>query len=124
MIDPQRVHEASVDGSGVHEVGEAELLNATQTLELRGVDDSGGNGSESDVLPDRIADGPNALGGGGRLLDDATTGAFRERLSVQVCKPPDLGFGWTIMAKLNSEWNDGNPTPDRLTRCESAGSMW
>ena len=53
-VHADRVVEARVDRARIHQMREAQLLDPPQPLEIRGVDDLGGNSVEPDVVPDRI----------------------------------------------------------------------
>ena len=64
MVDAEGVQEAVVDAAGIHEVGEAELLDAPQPLELGRVENLGRVLVHADVPPQGITDG--AYSGHGR----------------------------------------------------------
>jgi hypothetical protein len=58
VMNAERVEKPGMNRPGVREVGEAELFDATKTLELGRIDDCGGRRVEPDVLPHGIPDGP------------------------------------------------------------------
>ncbi|MXW55548.1 MAG: hypothetical protein F4Z59_02350 [Gemmatimonadales bacterium] len=64
MVDAEGVQEAVVHAAGIHEVREAELLDAPQALELGRVENLGRVSLHADVPPKGITDG--AYSGHGR----------------------------------------------------------
>ncbi len=55
-VRPQRVLEPRVIGAGEHEMGEASLPNAPETLERFGADEGEGRSLENDRAVDRVED--------------------------------------------------------------------
>ena len=51
VVHPQGVIKAGVGGARIHQVGEAQLADIAQTLELRRVHDAQGGGIQTDGVP-------------------------------------------------------------------------
>jgi hypothetical protein len=54
--------ESRVDGAGVNEVGQAELLHAPEPLKGSGIEQAKGHRLDPDVVPNRVADDSHESG--------------------------------------------------------------